>query len=423
MQLVYEREMDEGMQDDQRSLVRIIPLADRFVVFTSKEDKAKERTDLFAHAYARSDYSPLGASRLVASLADERHRSYASFAVGLLADNKVIAIRLAGPYNKSIPASISFKFLDLELNEILEPTSAATAKVERTIPQGISVDEKFNWNDSSSTYIGHTAPAEYKGHKVSPPQQAFVLLAYPQGSAEGTAQRIEHPGTYFLDMTCAQGMNSHVLCTGLYADKPEWTATGAFFLEVDPGTGAIVRASFKPMTWGEGDEDARNHLRVDRMMQRADHSWMVIGEQSERNTTCTDQIYSNGDRVCNTQYMVGNSFVFHVEPGGEVGWLTEVPKRQRVSNTDGVYAGCAFHQEGDRLILLYNDDPANLDSRMGKKPKNFTAGNDAVIVMATVEPDGSMHREQLQGMNRPGLLLKPAGAVDRADGRWAIGGG
>ncbi|HEX2615980.1 MAG TPA: hypothetical protein VHL57_00485, partial [Flavobacteriales bacterium] len=60
MALTYVKEFDQGMREEERDLVRVLPMKDHFIVFTCMQDKKADENVLFGRSYAEADYAPLG---------------------------------------------------------------------------------------------------------------------------------------------------------------------------------------------------------------------------------------------------------------------------------------------------------------------------------------------------------------------------
>ncbi len=424
---IYQKPMDEGMLDDERSLEKILLMKDKIIIFTSRYDKKADRNELFARGYNEADYSPLGARKKVATINSDKERNAGEFSVDFTRDEKAIRIEVTEPKEKKVDARSRTVFVDFELDEI--SGDADLDGVKRDLPDDFTMDDRMETRDGAVIYVGRKYPEKRERRELrrqEKPDHTYYLLVYEKGSSTPIEHKIEVNDKFLQDLTFQEDKDGDIICGGFYGNKLSWAIRGVFFLSLDQRTKEVKHESYKEfsddfITEGMSEREEKKAEKkakkkdeelemmsydLDKIISKEDGGAIMIAEQYRSYTVCyTDQ---RGNTRCSTHYIYNDIIVVNVDPQGNIEWASKVVKRQHTVNDGGYYSSYAMHVKDDNIYLIFNDNGENLFLPKGERVKEFELkGDDAVVTLATVEGDGTVHREALLNQERKGAIFKP----------------
>lgn len=210
---------------------------------------------------------------------------------------------------------------------------------------------------------------------------------------------------------------------------------GTFFLRLDRATKQVTHESYKEFNDGFitqylTDKEAKDaakkaakkqenlelySFRLHDIIRREDGGAVLVAEQYRKYLVCT-QSQSSLVSHCSTQYDYNDVIVVNIDPEGNIEWARKLPKRQHSVDDGGRYSGFAVDVKDDKIYILYNDNRENLLLKPGDKVKQFELkGKNALVVLATVNADGSTEREALFSPEQMDLVLYPQDCVELHD--------
>ena len=96
-----------------------------------------------------------------------------------------------------------------------------------------------------------------------------------------------------------------------------------------------------------------------------------------------------------------------------------MPKRQHAGTP--IYSSYGMSVVGNKIYFVFNDSGKNLFLKEGDRIDDFELkGKDALVTLATVEADGTVHREALLAPDRQDAILRPMACTQVADDRMFI---
>ncbi|MGV3636882.1 MAG: hypothetical protein ACO1NQ_04450, partial [Flavobacteriales bacterium] len=213
---------------------------------------------------------------------------------------------------------------------------------------------------------------------------------------------------------------------------------GAFYMRLDRKTKAVLHQSFKEfskefvtqyMTDKEEEKATKRAERkgeemelvlydLDELVVRDDGGVVMVGEQYRYYSTTVCTTTQNGGQSCRTvdHYVYNDIVVVNVDPTGNIEWATKIPKRQHTTNDGGYFSSYAMTVKGDKMYFVFNDSGKNLFLKEGGKIAPFKlTGKEALITLATVESDGTVHREALLDPEKGETITRPKACVQTPD--------
>ena len=431
----YKKVLPMKIGKDQHGLERLEVLGDRIAVFTSFFNKKTKTNELYVRLFNEADMSPVGSIRKVADIGDASRKWQGSFTVSISPDKEKILVRLDQPYEKDEPERFKLQVYSSELDPVWEQSITLPYPDKEFLVQGNLVD-----NDGSVIVIGtkYAEKAEARElKKEERPAYTYMLLTY-DGSGDAETKAIEAGDKFLQDLTITIPDQGDILCGGFYGKKGASSQSGAFYMRLDRKTKAVVHESFKEfskefitqyMTEKEeekatkkadkkGEEIELIQYDLDELIVREDGGVVMVGEQYRFYTTTVCTSSPNGGQSCRTvyHYVYNDIVVVNVDPDGNIEWATKIPKRQHTTNDGGYFSSYAMTIKGDKMYFIFNDSGKNLFLKEGDRIAPFKiTGKEALITLATVEGDGTVHREALLAPEKGETITRPKACVQTPD--------
>ena len=435
LKVEYDRLVPLEINDEEHGLERIVFLGDQVVVFTSVYDKKDERTTLYKRVFNEADMRPQGGPEKIHQVRAEGRKNTGGFNVYTSPDRERMLVRTFKPYEKEAREQFDLRLYDGDLQLLSERTVDLPYSGDKFVTESVLLD-----NDGTVMVLGIVYDEKQEARanrKKGDATYTYHLLVLPPDASAPEDHVIDVREKFLQDMTFAMGETGDIVCGGFYGNTNEWNIRGAYFLKLDRGTKAISHQSFKEfdndfitsyMTEKEAkqaekraekrEEDLQMYnFDLDEIVLRDDGGAVMVGEQSYTYVSCyTD---NNGNRYCNTYYVNNDIVVVNIDPNGEIEWARKVPKRQHAGTP--IYSSYGMSVVGNKIYFVFNDSGKNLFLKEGDRIDDFELkGKDALVTLATVEADGTVHREALLAPDRQDAILRPMACTQVADDRMFI---
>jgi hypothetical protein len=435
LRVLYKKLLPMKIGKDEHAPERMELLGDRIAVFSSFFNKKTKVNSLYLRLFNEGDMSPIGTIRKVADIGDASRKWQGSFTLKVSPDKEKILVRIDLPYEKDAPERFKLQVysssFDLEWEqEVTLPYPDKEFSVSGTL-----VDDDGSVIVIGTKYAEKAEARELK--KEERPAYTYMLLTY-DGSGDAETQAIEAGDKFLQDLTITIPDEGDILCGGFYGKKGASNQSGAFYMRLDRKTKAILHQSYKEfskefitqyMTEKEeekaskkaekkGEEIELIKYDLDELIIRDDGGVVMVGEQYNFYTTTVCTTTQNGGQSCRTNYhyVHNDVVVVNVDPNGNIEWATKIPKRQHTVNDGGYYSSYAMTVKGDKLYFIFNDSGKNLFLKEGDKIAPFKlTGKEALITLATVESDGTVHREALLSPEKGETITRPKACVQTPD--------
>lgn len=437
LKVIYQKQLDLELDKEDLDLVRVIITKDQVVVFSKRFDKKAKLTQLYVNTYEQDGFKPLKRFEKVAAIPAEKSKNAGQFAIGASRDRSKILVQMLDPHEKDAKEGFEVRVYgsDMELDwsqQVQLPYDDELFSRESTV-----VDD-----DGSVLVLGVLHAEKREGKQLKregKPDFAYHLLSFTKGSPTPVDHTISVADKFLQDLTLSLGETGDIVCAGFYGNKGSFTVRGTFFLRLDRATKQVVHESYKEfsndfiteyLTEKEAKKATKKAERkkedlelfsfdLHDLILRKDGGAVLVAEQYRTYTVCyTD---SKGNTSCSTHYIYNDVIVVNIDPQGNIEWASKVPKRQHSANDGGMYSGCAVEVKEDKIYLVFNDSGENLFLKPGDKIKQFElTGKDALVVLATVNADGSTTREALFSPDRRDVILRPKDCVELRNGSMFI---
>lgn len=437
---VYQKLIPLTIDKAEHSLEDIAVFGDRILVFTENYDKKAKQRTLFLRVFNEEDMSPLGKPQVLASMDAEKRSNSGGFSVHLSPNEEVILVSQMLPYEKEGYERFSLNVYDQEMNPMWE------RKVDLPyLDSEFGVESLRVANDGSVIMIGNKYAEKREAKDLRKDGKAtyeYHLLVYHEDGKEPEDHPIVVPGKFLQDLTLNVGADGDILCGGFYGNAGEFATSGTFFLRIDRTTKEIFHSSYKEfdrdfitqyMTEKEekkatkkadkkGEDVEMFNYELRDIVRRDDGGAVMIGEQYRFYITTVTSTDANGRTTTRTvyNYVYNDIIVVNIDPEGNIEWAVKVPKRQHSTNDGGRYSSYAMTVKDDKIYLMFNDAGSNLFIKPGDPIAPFRYGKDMLITLATIDGEGTVHREALLNVEKRDFMTMPKACVQLQDDRLFI---
>jgi len=131
----------------------------------------------------------------------------------------------------------------------------------------------------------------------------------------------------------------------------------------------------------------------------------LISEESFRQSFATEnsQGHSNGGR---TVLSYGDIVVVNIDLKGSNNWVVKIPRNQ-FALADSEIGSFGRIVSKDKVYLIYNDNPKNLDRKSSDKIAKLTTKASGVATIVEIDQEGSFKQKLLLDPKQKGFLLNP----------------
>jgi hypothetical protein len=437
---VYQKLIPLTIDKEDHGLEDIAVFGDRILIFTSHFDKKEKKRTLYLRVFNESDMTPQGRPQELASMDVEKRSNSGGFDIRTSPDEKVILVSQMLPFEKEGYERFSLSVYDHEMTPMWD------RKVDLPyLDSEFGVESMRVANDGSVIMIGNKYAEKREAKDLRKDGKAtyeYHLLVYHGDGQDPEDHPIVVPGKFLQDLTLNIGSEGDVLCGGFYGNAGEFATSGTFFLRIDRATKAIVHSSYKEfdrdfitqyMTEKEekkatkkaekkGAEVEMFNYELRDIVRRDDGGAVMIGEQYRFYITTVTTTDANGRTSTRTvyNYVYNDIIVVNIDEEGNIEWAAKVPKRQHSTNDGGRFSSYAMTVKDDKIYLMFNDAGANLFLKPGDPIAPFRYGKDMLITLATVDSDGTVHREALLNVEKRDFITRPKDCVQLQDDRLFI---
>lgn len=416
----------------------VIFTKDNVITFTSLFDKKAGIKQLYASTYDQAGFGQLKHFEKIASISAEKAKNSGNFNIYHSPDRSKIAVSLSAPIDKDKEAKEGFEIrvYNADMEQLWSQQIVLPYEDDLFGYESLRID-----NDGSLVILGTKYAEKREGkalRREGKPSYEYHLLTFKQNDPVPEDHAIVVADKFLQDLQLGVGKEGDIICAGFFGNKGSFSTRGTFFLRLDRNTKAIVHESYKEfsdnfiteyMTEKEAKKATKKadkkkedlelySFDMHDLIQREDGGVVLVAEQFRTYTICTTD--SKGNTSCTTHFIYNDVIVVNVDPDGNIEWASKVPKRQHTTNSQ-LYSGCAVEVKGDKIYVLFNDSGENLFLKPGDRFKQFElTGKDALVVLATVNSDGTTEREALFSPERRDVILRPQDCVELSNEKMFI---
>lgn len=435
LKMAWEKPLELKMDKKDMRLERIMLTDAEIHVFTSLYDKKQNENRLYVSSYDQQGFAPGRQFQLLATMHAEKQSNAGTFFMQLSPGKGKILVNATPPYDKKSTERTTMHMFSSDLQLLWSQEFKLPYTDEEFKMESWRVDD-----DGAVVLLGVKYASKQERRELKRANQAtyeYHLLVYDGASAQPSDNLISVPDKFLQDMTISMGATGDILCGGLYGNKGSFSVRGAYYLRLDRNSKQVVHASYKEFSDDfitsymeekaaakakkkadkKGEELELPEFQLNDIILRDDGGAVLLAEQyivREVTTTYT----SNGQTytTTSTHYYYNDLLVINIDPSGDIQWAIKIPKRQHSVNDQGRFSGVAVNVKHDKIYFVFNDTGENLFLKPGDKVKQFAlTGKDALVVLATVDANGTVSREALFSPDRRDVILRPKDCVELED--------
>jgi len=416
--------LTDGKND--REYEKIIYIKGKYFLFTSYPDKKTKLNTLYVQTIDMDALAPNNDSRKIADIdySGNRSSNNGNFMVTLSNDASKILVFYTLPFERGEKEKFGFSVFDGSMNPIWSQNI--------TLPYNNELFdiERYRVENNGDIYLQCTVYKEKRRKKRhGEPNYQYTILHYKNGEQLADEYKIDMSGKFITDLQFSVKSNQDIMCTGFFSDMGTYSIKGAYFTVIDGKTKEIKSQSFKEFSIDvllenlterqqkkiekkleKGKEVELYEYDLDNIILREDGGALLVGEQYFMNAVTTTQ-YVNGVTTTTTNYYYNYNdiIVVDIDPSGQIGWVTKIPKRQNTVNDNGFFSSYAMCLIKDKIYFLFNDHPDNLlpETNETKKFKSFSGQKGSVVVLAELSYDGKHTKEALFNSADAEVLIRP----------------
>ncbi len=241
------------------------------------------------------------------------------------------------------------------------------------------------------------------GDKV--PSYSYKLLAYESATSKLKDIVFDLNNNYVQGTSLTYNKRGTLVVAGLYKTKYSGRITGVFYADIDPKTSTVSIPKIVPFTeefLRQIDVDnfasvkgnnpgLYNGFRVTHILSRANGTVDLISEYYRLIiNTYTD---AQGRMTTTYTYYYGDIVNTNIDEKGSA-IFTRIPKNQIQVNSN-LFVGYYPIVQGDKLVILYNDDKDNVERDISKKPDDVRNFKRSIFMATTIDAKGNLSRQQV----------------------------
>jgi hypothetical protein len=391
-------------------------LVDDFVwIFTSFYDRSVDSLYSYSYQYTL-DGKPKTPRKLLEKLYVPGKKLIGEFDFELSVDSNHVLFAYTPPVNKYEFEDRSLKMIDksnsILWNETLEIShpSEYFQVIKRVIP------------DSSHAYIlaaaySNRVNAANKNHVKNTGK--YLLYHYNIEERSLNEAHLSLNGKYITSATMTFDEDKNLFIIGLYSRTRSYSVSGAFYLRLDMNTGKIIQKGFSDfdkdlLRQFISDKKIRNEKELDSFeirelfLDSLDQVTLIAEQYYITTTTYTDP--RTGHVIYTYYYHYNDILIVKFGEEGRIKWGKRLAKEQQSLDDKGYYSSYSAVTHEDKLYIVYNDNPKNLQIDPESPNSNIWEMNDpkkSVAVLVTYTGSEGGNRQVLFDANKAEYILNP----------------
>ncbi len=407
--------------DDHFGYERTLFFRNSLIIFFSSYETKKDEFMLFAQR-VDLDGKFIGKLVKVDHIKAKKKSNAGSFILFPNRDSTRFAVISNPPYEKYGGEKFGFKLYDTDLTNTYNVSLALPHK-----DKDVSLIDQILGNDGKIYILTKIDLEKQDRERGSAPYYYSVFTMNPEDQSI-LENKIDLARKNIED--CAVRLNfdrNELVCAGFYSDlKPSaYTGNdidGFFYLTIDVNTWKTLVSGVKKIDKkmiselmnkkkvkeGRGISTSFEILKIITGLDGS--STMIAENRFWYVTTTTTSTSGGGTSTTYTYHYHRNSiFIINIGKDGEVTSLMDIPKLQHTVNDNGIFSSVMIMEKDDRIVLLYNDHPDNLNSAVKTLKQTSVMVNVRKAVMVAVEVfrDGTYTKRKLSDNATTRIAMMP----------------
>ena len=338
-------------------------------------------------------------------------------------DGQKVMILRKRPYRQKENARFDLKVFDAQFN-LLHSKSVRLPYREKNFEI-----VRHAIDDNGDVVLLARIEKENREFISSEPSYYFSLMEFsPSDSNRVWEYDIKSENNLITDVDFILNARGEILVPGFYTNPGKEGTQGTFLMCVDRTTHSVKSSATMPfektLVLDFINEKKYNRgqglpgFNINYTVPLPEGGLYVVSEQYYMNEVCGRD--GRGFINCNYYYYYNSIVVFRIDGNGNIVWNSVIPKFQFSINDDGFYSSYALAVTGDRLHLVYNDHPKNIQLEKPGEFKVMSRPSVSQAIHVTVNPDGTYIKEPLFINKDERLILRPKFSGQVKDGEMII---
>ena len=353
------------------------------------------------------DGHAIGDAFMIDEIQNEKKKKDGNFTVLLSHDSSKILVFRFEPYEKKANQRFNLKVLNRDLGTIWEKhVTLPFEDADVTISDGTVTG-------NGKVYILAKFQHEQSAVKHGMPTFKYYIYGF---SAEKDKKQEEYEiglgDKIIKSIGFKTDRENNLLCAGFYSNKDIDKYNGSFFFKLGGKNNSVLAKGAQDFSKDfiakfVGDSKAQKADGLSgatayvpflkSILTRKDGGFTVISEISYNTYLDGGATYFSSNAI----------FVSKINADGSLAWNSMVPKYQNTKNDGGEFNSYSMAEYGDKLFFIYNDDPKNLAITEYRKMERLSSTNKSIAVLAEIDAEGKLTREELFSNKEEGIILCP----------------
>jgi hypothetical protein len=401
LKLVYSKPIE--LPRKEMELAETFFFNDTLFAFIEYFDREKNINYLYGSYISREGKLDMNFAEIAAVQVDSK-RSSNWYSVHNSTDSTRFLVTILPSYDKKAETEVHFKVIDHRYREFSD------AHLEFPFEQR---DFSFQTVILAANGDIHMM-ASVKPDEKSKRRRELRLFSYFKQNDVIHEYPILIGQNYITDYDMKVKPNNNVTIAGFYSDRGGASMKGVFSFEVNTSSRAIenikttdfteefLKQFFSARKAKKGKELWGYEVRD--IFVKSDGAIQLLAEYYHFYITQTTN--AQGQTTTTYHYVYGHVIVVDFNYDGEVNWWMKLPKMQHTTNDGGYYSGMSYHHVNDKIHLIYNDHPKNMNEVDPDRLRNMSKKK-AWTVLVTIDKDGNTEKIPLFRAKDKRTLLVP----------------
>ena len=344
-------------------------LGGKMYLFSSFANQRDSKRYLFSQEVKESSLTPEKKLTFIDEMPFSVMNDAYVYSFAISPDSSHLLVYHPIPGKKDALAKYSLTVLDREMNKVWAYEYQLEGKLNRHLVESAKIDNNGNAFLLLSTTLDR---------KIDQPEdEKFKIVALKDKASIVDEFNINLKGLFINGLNFKVLKNNTMVCAGFYSNKGVNSIRGVFYYTIDTESKQILNQSTKEFDFdfiaGNLSESRQNRLRsgtrnspvpelpkfnLDQLILRGDGGALLLAEQYDISVYSDYDYFTN--RITNRYiYQYDDVVAVSVSPEGNIDWATRILKRQETIDDQGIYSSYTYGVMGDKIILLYNDNPKN----------------------------------------------------------------
>ena len=382
----------------------IFIVKDEIILISSYFNKKQGKNYAFA-SKIDMDGNAKGDFVKIDEIETDSKRHQGSYNISVSNDSTKFLILREDPYENSDNQIFHFKVLDIGFKELWAKDLELPYKYEDYFL------DAFKLANNGTVYMlaafvlkdKESRKEARQDKKEGKPTYKYLVDAYSPESDKLKEFEISLGDLFISDIGFTLDSADNINCAGFYSKKSSSGVAGCFYVKVDSKDLKVISKSTKEFSTDflanfmserkaeKGRELEGFYLR--KLVKRNDGGLAVVAEKYY--VTTSQSCDNHGHCTTNYHYHYDEIFILNINPDGNIGWTSVVPKKQISENDGGVYSSFALMSYGSKLYFIYNDNRKNIDVFDSRKLKYMTNVKQSQAIIAVVDEKGKVTKNVL----------------------------